>query len=163
MLATPWTLVTAVALESVALAPDTGAEKFTVIPLSGLPPASFTVACSAVKNGMEIVAVCVAPPVAVTLAGGPAVFVRLKFAVSAPTLAVTAYDPGAVLAVAMTLAWPWALVTAAPPESVALAPEAGTEKFTVTPLNRLPPASFTVTCSGAANAVAICTVCGVAL
>ena len=141
-LATPWALVTAVAPESVAPAPEAGAEKFTVTPLNGLPPASFTVACSAVMNVVEIAVACGVPPVAVTLAGGPAVLVSEKAAVNEPTLAMTGYDPAVELAVAVTLTTPWALVTAVLPESVAPAPEAGAAKFTVTPLSGLPPAPW---------------------
>jgi hypothetical protein len=49
-LATPAALVTADALDRVALAPAGGAPNATVMPLSGFPNESFTVACSAFAN-----------------------------------------------------------------------------------------------------------------
>jgi hypothetical protein len=62
----------------------------TVTPLTGLLPASVTVACSAVANAVLTVVLCGVPAVAVMLAG-TAVLVRLKLAaVATPaTLAVT--------------------------------------------------------------------------
>ena len=73
------------------LAPLPGAVKVTVAPLTGLPPESFTVACSAVVNAVLMVALCPEPAVAVMLAGDPAVLVKLKLAglATPPTLAVT--------------------------------------------------------------------------
>jgi hypothetical protein len=56
--------------------------KVTVTPFTGLPPASFTVACSGVASAVLIVALCGVPAVAVTLAG-TAAFVKLKLAVVA--------------------------------------------------------------------------------
>ena len=74
-----------------AVAPLEGAVNVTVTPLMGLPPASVTVACRAVANGVVTVALCGVPAVAVMFAGGPAVLVRLKLVVIARpgTLAVT--------------------------------------------------------------------------
>ena len=63
-----------------ALAPDVGAVNVTVTPLTGLLLASFTVACNAVVNAVLTVALCGVPAVAVTLAGLPARFVKLKLA-----------------------------------------------------------------------------------
>ena len=85
-------MVTAVAdPPKVALAPLDGAVNVTVTPLTGLPLASVTVACSAVVNAVLIAALCGVPAVAVMFAAAPAVLVRLKLAVVAKpaTLAVT--------------------------------------------------------------------------
>jgi hypothetical protein len=92
--ATPLLLVVAVAvaeLPNFPLAPLAGAVKVTTTPLTGLLPASLTVACSAVANAVLTVALCGVPAEAVMLAAVPAVFVRLKLAgVATPeTLAVT--------------------------------------------------------------------------
>ena len=71
--------------------PVPGAVKLTVTPLTGLPPASLTVACSGVLNAVLVVVFWGVPPVATILAGLPALLVRLKLAeVPTPeTLAVT--------------------------------------------------------------------------
>ena len=63
------------------------------------------------------------------------------------------------------VATPLALVVAVltPPANVPLAPLAGALKVTVTPLNGLPPLSFTVAAKGAENAVPIVALCGVPL
>ena len=76
---------------NVPLAPLPGAVNVTVTPLTGLPPASFTVACSAVANAALMVALCPEPAVAVTLAAPPVKLVKLKLAglATPPTLAVT--------------------------------------------------------------------------
>ena len=93
--ATPLTLVTATFTFSppmnVPLALLTGAVNVTVTPLTALPPASFTIACSGVAKAMLTVVLCGVPPVAVIVAGAVAVFVSEKLAgVATPaTLAVT--------------------------------------------------------------------------
>ena len=63
---------------------------------------------------------------ATVIEGGGAALVREKAAAKEPTPAVTVYEPGTALAVAVTLATPWALVIALLDESVELAPEVGT-------------------------------------
>ena len=68
-LATPAALVTADEDDSVAEAPEVGAEKFTVTPLTGLPPLSVTVADNALPNAMFTPVVWGVPPLAVMLAG----------------------------------------------------------------------------------------------
>ena len=81
--ATPLLSVTAVAVADPlnrALAPLPGAVNVTVTPPTGLFPASRTVACSAVPNAVVIAVLCGVPAVALTVAGGAAVFVRLKLA-----------------------------------------------------------------------------------
>jgi hypothetical protein len=88
-LATPEALVTADALERVALAPVGGTPKATAIPLRGLPRESLTVACKAFANAPLKDADCGVPPVAVRLAGGPTAFVNENEAVRAPTVAIT--------------------------------------------------------------------------
>jgi hypothetical protein len=66
-----------------------------------------------------------------------------------------------LLAVAVTPATPEALVTAVGLERVALAPEAGGVKMTVTPGTGLPSASLTVAWRGLGNGVLTPTDCGV--
>jgi hypothetical protein len=58
-----------------------------------------------------------------------------------------------LLAVAVTLATPEALVTAVGLERVALAPEGGAAKTTVTPDTGFPAEFLTVACSAVAKAV----------
>jgi hypothetical protein len=142
--ATPEPLVVAEGADKVALAPDPGVAKLTEIPLNGLPAESLTVACSAVANAVVTCVDCGVPAVASTVAGGPVVLVSEKVPLNPPTLAVTWYAPSELLAVAVTLATPDALVIAVGLDSVALAPLPGALKFTVMPLSGLPPASFTV-------------------
>jgi hypothetical protein len=90
-LARPALLVIAEALDRIALAPDDGAEKVTVTPETGLPPASVTVTCSGVVKALFMAADCVVPPVAVIMAAEPVVLVNTNdAAVAAPgTDAVT--------------------------------------------------------------------------
>ena len=92
--ATPLALVIAVVAPParVALAPVPGAVNVTVTPLTGLPPASFTVACNGFAKAAPSSVLCELPAVAVMLAGAPAVFVSAKLAgVATPaTAAVTA-------------------------------------------------------------------------
>ena len=64
-LATPEALVNAVGLDSTALAPVGGAAKTTVAPVTGLPSASFRVACSVLVKGEPMGVDCGVPPVAV--------------------------------------------------------------------------------------------------
>src|SRR5260370_600268 len=61
------------------------------------------------------------------------------------------------------VATPWAFVAAVftPPANVPLAPLAGAAKVTSAPLTGLFTASFTVACSGVANAVLKAALCGV--
>ena len=61
-----------------ALAPEEGAVKVTIAPLTGLLLASLTVACNAVANAVFTVALCGVPAVAITLAGGPAAIAVLE-------------------------------------------------------------------------------------
>jgi hypothetical protein len=91
--ATPLAFVVAVFTPpaNVPLAPLAGALNVTTTPLTGLFPASLTVATRGAANAVLIVALCGVPLVAVTLAAAPAVFVSEKFAgVATPaTVAVT--------------------------------------------------------------------------
>lgn len=89
MLATPEALVVAVGLDRVALAPVAGAMNVTVVPFTGFPAVSFTVAWSVIAKAVFNGADCCVPPVAVTLPGWPAVLVRENVAESAPSLTVT--------------------------------------------------------------------------
>jgi hypothetical protein len=86
--ATPEAFVVAVFTPpaNVPLAPLPGAANVTVTPLTGLPPASFTVATSGDPYAALIVALCGVPPVAVIEAGVPTVLVNEKLAgVATPT------------------------------------------------------------------------------
>lgn len=93
--ATPLAFVLAVTVVNppvnVPPAPLEGAVNVTVTFASRLPPASFTVAVSAVANAAPIAALWGVPVVAAMLAAGPAMFVRLKLAegLTPVTLAVT--------------------------------------------------------------------------
>ena len=81
--ATPLLLVVAVfnPPANVPLAPVcAGAVNVTVTPETRLPPISLTTTCRGDGNGALTMVFCGVPPVAVTLAGGPAVFVSEKFA-----------------------------------------------------------------------------------
>ena len=76
--ATPEALVTAVAFDKVALAPEEGAVKVTVAPLTRFPLVSFTVAWSGVVKAPPKRAACGAPAVAVMLVGAPAAIRQLE-------------------------------------------------------------------------------------
>ena len=67
-------------LAKLPAAPVVGAVNVTLIPLTGLPPKSFTVAVRGNTNVELMVPVWGVPPVAVTDAAGPAVLVIEKFA-----------------------------------------------------------------------------------
>jgi hypothetical protein len=122
------------------------------------------VACSA-ANGVSSAALCGVPLVAATAKGAAAVFVRLKFAVDPPTLAVTVKVPAVLFAVRVGVAaMPLVLVVAynvVKPPDAALAPDVGAVKVTVAPFKGLPFGPVTVTCKGVANAVPTTVLCGV--
>ena len=82
-------VVVAVPFAKVPLAPLPGAVNVTVTPLTALFPASFTVACSGVTNGVLIAALCGVPKVAVMLAAAPARLVNEKLAEVAPLALAT--------------------------------------------------------------------------
>src|SRR5450432_2569489 len=103
-LATPEALVTAVAPERVALAPEAGAVNDTVTPLTGFPDTSFTVAWRVTGKATPSRADCGAPALAVRLAGAAAVLVNWNWADTEPEAVVTTYVPAVMLAVAVTLA-----------------------------------------------------------
>jgi len=89
--AMPLALVLTVAVSdplNAALAPLDGVVKTTLAPLTGLPLASFTVAWSAVPNVLLTTADCGVPALAVMLAAGPAVLVKLKLAAVASPAAL---------------------------------------------------------------------------
>jgi hypothetical protein len=138
----------------------------TTTPLTGLFPASVTVATNGAPNAVLIAALCPEPLVTATFAAGPTLFVSEKFAEVAPgTLATTLYGPPAVaFAVNVAdVATPLAFVVAVftPPANVPLAPLGGAVNVTTTPLTGLFAASRTVACSCTANAVLIVALCGV--
>jgi len=89
--ATPLAFVVAVLTPpaNVPLAPLPGGVNVTTTPLTGLLPASVTVATRGAANAVLIVAFCGVPLVAVTFAAGPAKFVRAKFAEVAPVALAT--------------------------------------------------------------------------
>jgi hypothetical protein len=164
--ATPLALVVAVFTPpaNVPLAPLAGGVNVTSTPLTGLFPASVTVATRGAANAVLIVAFCPEPLVAVTFAAAPTVFVSEKSADVAPVaLATTLYGPPAVaFAVNVAdVATPLAFVVAVftPPANVPLAPLTGGVNVTTTPLTGLLPESVTVATKGAANAVLIVALC----
>jgi hypothetical protein len=168
--ATPLAFVVAVLTPpaNVPLAPLAGGVNVTTAPLTGLFPASVTVATRGAANAVLIVALCPEPLVTATFAAAPALFVKAKFAEVAPVaLATTLYGPPAVaFAVNVAdVATPLAFVVAVftPPANVPLAPLAGGVNVTTTPLTGLFPESVTVATKGAANAVLIVVLCGVPL
>jgi hypothetical protein len=57
------------------LAPLAGPENVTAAPLTGLPAASFTMTDTGTANAVFTCALCPPPPVAVTVAAGPAMLV----------------------------------------------------------------------------------------
>jgi hypothetical protein len=77
--ATPDALVVAVAVfpppAKVPLAPKPGAANVTLTPLTGFPPASFTVATNGAAKAVLICALCGVPLVAAMDAGGADVLV----------------------------------------------------------------------------------------
>src|SRR5258708_5995444 len=96
-------LVTDVDPLKLPLAPLAGAVKFTITPLTGLPPASFTRARNATANAVFTGALWGVPAVAVMLAGGPGLLVRPKLAGAATpeTVAVAVKLPATELAVSV--------------------------------------------------------------
>src|SRR5215470_1001421 len=171
-LASPELSVTAVAADSVAVAPlePVCAAKFTVMPGSELPEASATTTTSGLAKALPVGVVCEFPLTMNTAAGPVETFCRWKVAgVATPeTEAVTVKAPTVALAVAVTLDMPDESVAAvtlapleAPFETVHEAPAAGTAVYvTVTPGMGLPAASRTTASSGAAYCVLIGAVCG---
>jgi hypothetical protein len=164
--ATPLAFVVAVFTPptNVPLAPLPGAVNVTTTPLTGLFPASVTVATNGAPNAVLIVALCPDPLVTTTLAAGPAVLVNEKFAEVAPVvLATTLYGPPAVAFAAKVadVATPLAFVVAVftPPANVPLAPLVGAVNVNTTPLTGLFPESVTVATNGAPNAVLIAVLC----
>jgi hypothetical protein len=164
--ATPLAFVVAVFTPpaNVPLAPLVGAVNVTNTPLTGLFPASVTVATKGAANAVLIAVLCPDPLVTTTLAAGPTVFVSEKLAEVEPVaLATTLYGPPAVaFAVNVAeVATPLAFVVAVftPPANVPLAPLVGAVNVTNTPLTGLFPASVTVATKGAANAVLIAVLC----
>src|SRR5713226_3093111 len=100
---------------NVPLAPLPGAVKVTATPLTGLFPASVTVATKGAPKAVLIAALCPEPLVTTTLAGAAARFVNEKFAEVAPVaLATTLYGPptGAFAVNVAEVATPLAFVVA---------------------------------------------------
>ncbi len=91
--ATPLAFVVAVLTPpaNIPLAPLAGGVNVTTTPLTALPPLSFTVATKGAANAVLMAALWGVPLVAATLAAGPGLSVRGKFAdVATPgTVAVT--------------------------------------------------------------------------
>src|SRR5713101_539452 len=171
-LASPELSVTAVAAESVAVAPlePVCAAKFTVMPGSELPEASATTTTKGLAKALPVGVVCGFPLTMNTAAGPVETFCRWKVAgVATPeTDAVTVKAPTVPLAVAVTLDMPEESVVALtlaplelPFETVQDAPEAGTAVYvTVAPGMGLPAASRTTATRGAAYCVLIGASCG---
>jgi hypothetical protein len=92
ILAKPDALVTAVGLDSIALAPLTGVTaKVTVTPANGLLPASATSTWSGLANAVLMGVLCPLPPATVSEAGTPGRLVSKKLTDRpGPALAPTA-------------------------------------------------------------------------
>ena len=167
--ASPLLFVVAVIVASpphLPVAPLDGAVNVTVTPLTGLLEASRTTALKFVAKALPTCALCGVPAVAVTLAAGPAVLVKAKFAgVATPdAVADTVYVPAVPFAVkTAAVAKPLAFVVAVftPPANVPLAPVRGALNVTVMPFTGLVNASWTITCMFKANADPTCALCGV--
>jgi hypothetical protein len=162
------TVMVAVALLNVPLAPEPGAVNVTFTPLTGLLPASLIVTERAVAKAVLIAADCgVVPAFAVIDDAAPAVFVKAKFnGVSGPDVADTLYGPPAVPfavngADAMPDAFVATVMVAVALLNVPLAPDPGAVNVTFTPLTGLLPASFTVTAKAFVKAVFTAVDCGV--
>src|SRR5882724_536602 len=97
----PATVVTTGEPANAPLAPLPGAANVTLTPERVFPPASFTVACRAVAKAALTCALWGVPAVAVMVAGGPGLFVKLKLAGDATpsAIAVTVYAPAVEFAV----------------------------------------------------------------
>jgi hypothetical protein len=89
--ATPLAFVVAVFTPpaNVPLAPEAGGVKVTTMPLTGLFPASVTVATNGAANAVLIAALCGVPVVAATFAAAPVLLVSEKFADVAPVALAT--------------------------------------------------------------------------
>src|SRR5260370_895185 len=129
---------------TVPLSPLPGAVNVAHTPLTGLFPASVTVATKGAVNAVLIAALCPDPLVTTTLAAGPTVLVSEKFAEVAPVvLATTLYGPPTVAfavnvaEVATPLAFVVAVFTT--PAQVPLAPLPAAVNATTTPLTGLFP------------------------
>ena len=164
-------VVMGVVAESVQLAPDVGAAKVTVAPLSGVP---FEVTFATRGEPKAVPpSVLWGEPLAAVIAmvgggGTIAVFVKAKVAgVVAPVaVAVTEYAPAVELAVKICeVAMPLELVVSVSVTAgvaVAnrpLAPVAGAVKVTETPLATGVPLEVTVAANGFANAVLTVALC----
>ena len=148
---------------NVPLAPEAGAVKVTTTPLTGFELLSTTVATRGFGNAVLVCVACPDPLVALILAAGDAELVRLKLAaaVAPGAEAVTLYEPAVVPAVKTgEVAFPLESVVAvvAPPAKVPVAPDVGTAKVTVTPLEGV-PLVVTVATSGLAKALPTAAVC----
>lgn len=154
--------------ENVPLAPKPGAEKVTFTPLTGLPPASLTVATRGAAKAALTVVLCPPPLVAVIEAGEPALLVSEKTAgLDTPlTFELTWYGPAIPFAVNVgAAAQPDASVitvaVSTPPGKVPLGPLDGAVYVTLTPLSTLLCESLTVEVNCVAKAVLMVALCGV--
>jgi hypothetical protein len=140
----PLALVVPEVAESAQLAPDAGAANVTKTPLTGTP-ALVTVATNGLANAVPTVALCPPPLVAARIDPPPTTLVSGKKTEANPAdETATLYAPAVEFAVKIReVAWPFAPVTsgsivdAGVVAKVALAPEAGAVKVTVTPLTGL--------------------------
>jgi hypothetical protein len=167
-------LIAVVTVEAVSvnipLASLGGAVNVTVTPLTGFWPLSKTVTTRRAANGVLMGALCGVPLIAVTEAGAPVVFVRLKFAgrITPGTEAVTTYAPEVPFAMnAGDVAIPFKSVVAVAVleevlENVPLGPMDGAVNVTTTPLVGA-PFVVTVATRAAPNAALMAWLCGVPL
>jgi hypothetical protein len=155
----PVTTVVVTEPPKLAVAPEEGAVKVTEAPGTEFPKESFTVAASGVEKPVLMVGLCGVPPVAAIENGMPGLFVSGKDAgpVASGAVAVMLNAPAAVPAVKdAVVACPFVPVTAVVegwPPNVAVAPEPGAAKVTVSAGTGLLNESSTVATNGLANAV----------
>src|SRR6202048_3063054 len=79
-----------------ALGPVEGAVKETITPLSGLPPASFTIAASGLANAVLTEALCGVPPIAVIDELPDRVFVKATSVMPGTIVATTLCVPSTI-------------------------------------------------------------------
>jgi hypothetical protein len=144
-----------VALAPVTLPPPDATANVTLTPLTGLPPASFTITLGGVATAEPAFAVCPSPPFRAIDAGGAAVAVAVNVTGlpdRLPLEAVSEFAPTEGPSVQLpTVAMPLPFVVVVRP--VALPPPDATANVTLTPPTGLPTASVTITLGGVATAV----------
>src|SRR5262249_6147476 len=136
----PWLSVTGAFEDRVADGPEDGTVNVTVTPEAGFPARSTTLAASGRAKAVDTEVLWVVRPVAIIVPEDGAALVKVNDAVpvTPAALAVTAYVPATLPAIAPMLASPVGSVTALAADSRAVAPLAGALKLTMAPLTGCP-------------------------